>query len=182
MGDSVLGLAVTTRLLEDERLGAGRLTKVRAQAVSRRSCAVVADGLGIPERLAQAAPPASTALARTESVLAEVLEAVIGACFLHFGFERTAEAVIEAFEPRVAESMSYEGDFKSALQERLAQRGDVVTYPVLAERGPPHDRTFEVAAEVRGTWVGQGTGASKKEAEQSAARAALDALGEGADR
>jgi ribonuclease-3 len=67
-------------------------------------------------------------------------------------------------------------DFKSTLQERLAQRGEAVEYEVTAELGPPHDRTFEVLASVDGRPVGTGSGRSKKHAEQEAARAALDML------
>ena len=104
LGDSVLGLAVTTHLyprLAAESHGAGRLTKIRAQAVSGRSCREVAERLGLPERLRAAAPPeageaATNALVRTERVLASVIEAVIGACYLAYGYERTAEAVVDA--------------------------------------------------------------------------------------
>ena len=103
-------------------------------------------------------------------------EAVIGACFLHAGYERTAEAVVDAFEPEIEHALEHPVDFKSTLQERLAQRGDVVAYVVTAELGPPHDRTFEVAARVGEDLVGAGTGRSKKHAEQEAARAALEGL------
>ena len=101
----MLGLAVTTHLwprLQADTHGAGRLTKIRAQAVSGRSCRAVAERLGLPERLRAAAPqdargPAAEQLAHTERVLASVIEAVIGACYLAFGYEETAEAVVEAF-------------------------------------------------------------------------------------
>src|SRR4030081_1943229 len=100
LGDSVLGLAVTAYLyprLEAERFGAGRLTKIRAQAVSGVSCRGVPDGPALPERLRAAAPPgvrdSAAALVETERVLASVIEAVIGACYLYAGYERTAEAV-----------------------------------------------------------------------------------------
>ena len=184
LGDSVLGLAVTTHLyprLEAERYGAGRLTKVRAQAVSGRSCQAVAERLGLPERLLAAAPQGTAAsagsLVRTERVLASVLEAVIGACYLAHGFEATAEAVVEAFAPEVDEALAHPGDAKSALQELLARRGEVVDYRVTEERGPPHDRTFDVAAHVAEAEVGRGSGRSKKDAEQAAAQAALERLG-----
>src|SRR5258707_8994849 len=92
LGDSVLALAVTSYLyprLEAERFGAGRLTKIRAQAVSGRSCKAVAQRLGIPERLRAAAPPSAEGSVRvligTERVLASVIEAGVGACFLLFG-------------------------------------------------------------------------------------------------
>ena len=182
LGDSVLGLAVTTHLFP--RLGtygAGRLTKIRAQAVSGRSCRAVAERLGIPERLRAAAPvevagPATEALVQTERVLASVIEAVIGACYLEFGYEETAEAVVDAFAPEIEQALERPADFKSALQERLARRGAVVTYDVTAEEGPPHERRFEVAAMVGGEELARGTGRSKKDAEQAAAEAALDCL------
>jgi len=185
LGDSVLSLAVTTHLyprLEAERFGAGRLTKIRAQAVSGRSCMAVAERIGMPERLRAAAPEATgqnaDALVRTERVLASVIEAVIGACYLAFGYEDTAAAVVEAFTPEIEEALEHPVDFKSALQERLARRGELVAYAVAAEEGPPHDRIFTVEATVGGVEVGQGQGRSKKDAEQEAARVALEAMGE----
>jgi ribonuclease-3 len=184
LGDSVLGLAVTTHLyprLEAERYGAGDLTKIRAQAVSGRSCKAVAERLGLPERLLAAAPAgteeAAGALVSTERVLASVIEAVIGACYLAHGFEGTAAAVTEAFEPEVQEALANPGDSKSELQELLARRAQLVDYEVRDESGPPHDRTFEVAAMVAGEEVGRGSGRSKKDAEQAAALAALQRLG-----
>jgi ribonuclease III len=185
LGDSVLGLAVTTHLwprLQADTHGAGRLTKIRAQAVSGRSCRAVAERLGLPERLLTAAPqdarsPAAEQLAHTERVLASVIEAVIGACYLAFGYEETAEAVVEAFQPEIEKALSSPADFKSALQERLARRGALVVYSVTAEEGPPHERIFEVAAVVAGEEIARGSGRSKKDAEQAAAEAALDAMG-----
>jgi ribonuclease III len=182
LGDSVLGLAVTTHLYPRlETYGAGRLTKIRAQAVSGRSCRAVAERLGIPERLRAAAPyevqgPATDALAQTERVLASVIEAVIGACYLEFGYEETADAVVEAFTPEIELALERPADFKSALQERLARRGAVVIYDVTAEEGPPHERRFEVAAMVEGEELARGAGRSKKDAEQAAAESALEDL------
>jgi ribonuclease-3 len=183
LGDSVLSLAITSHLypsLEAERFGAGQLTKIRAQTVSGRSCRAVAERLGVPDRLAAAAPAAAAstvpALVATERVLASVIEAVIGACFLTFGYERTAQAVVEAFAAELDEALEHPVDFKSALQERLARRGALVSYEVVSEEGPPHDRTFTVAAQITGDEIGRGSGRSKKDAEQLAAQAALEAM------
>jgi ribonuclease-3 len=183
LGDSVLALAITAHLyprLDPERFGAGELTKIRAQAVSGRSCRAVAVRLGIPERLRAAAPsgsgPAAEALIATERVLASVIEAVIGACYLHYGYTDTTTAVVEAFSPEIEDALESPADYKSALQELLARRGELVTYEVVDERGPPHDRTFRISAKVSGVEVGRGTGRSKKDAEQEAARVALEAL------
>ena len=177
----MLGLAITAHLyprLEAERYGAGRLTKIRAQTVSGPACRAVAERLGVPSMLAAQAPPgvgqSASTLVATERVLASVIEAVIGACYLHAGYEQTAEAVVEAFGPEVEHSLRHPVDFKSTLQERLAQRGETVVYDVTGELGPPHDRTFEVAATAAGRPIGTGSGRSKKHAEQVAARVALD--------
>ena len=180
LGDSVLSLTVSTALFPRfSRQNAGHLTKIRAQAVSRRACAEVARALEVPELMREVAPddPAQAEAAiSVESVLAEALEAAIGACYLEFGFDRTSKAVAEAFESQVDYVSEHQFDFKSDLQERLAQRGELVTYTVVDELGPPHDRRFETVAEVEGRRLGSGSGRSKKEAEQEAAREALEAL------
>jgi len=174
LGDSVLSLAVSTHLYrqEGDRFGAGRLTKVRAQAVSGRACRRVAERLGVPARLREMAHE----LVRSERVLASITEAIIGACYLEYGFETTAPAVVEAFRDEIAEATQRPLDFKSALQELLARRGEVVAYVVAAEEGPPHNRTFQVVAQVDEAVVGRGSGRSKQDAEQEAARAAIEAL------
>jgi len=178
----VLSLAVTTYLyprLEAERFGAGRLTKIRAQAVSGVSCRAVAERLGVPVLLRATAPSSvsasAAALIETERVLASVIEAVIGAAYLHVGYERTAAAVVEAFSPEIEGALEHPVDFKSTLQERLARGGETVEYEVVEEQGPPHDRIFGVVAQVGGRTIARGSGRSKKHAEQQAARAALDA-------
>ncbi|MGD0384696.1 MAG: ribonuclease III domain-containing protein [Solirubrobacteraceae bacterium] len=183
LGDSVLALSVTAHLyprLEAEQFGAGRLTKIRAQAVSGPACRAVAEQLGVADLLRAAAPPgtpaSATAVVETERVLASVIEAVIGACYLSAGFERTSAAVAEAFAEQIDEALERPVDFKSALQERLAQGGETVLYEVTEQSGPPHDRTFAVVAMVGASVVARGSGRSKKLAEQDAARRALDEL------
>jgi ribonuclease-3 len=83
--------------------------------------------------------------------------------------------VVQAFAPEIEAALSSPADYKSALQERLAQRRATVSYEVTAEEGPPHDRRFRVAAIVAGEVIAHGSGRSKKDAEQAAAEAALDA-------
>jgi len=184
VGDSVLGLSVASHLLDRfPDLDAGGLTKVHNQAVSGVSCAEVGRLLGVPEMLREAEPeefqaaiPAEVLLGG-ERPLPEATEALIGACFVAFGFGPTAAAVAAAFEPRIEHAAETRIDFKSALQELLARRGSRVSYEVLAATGPPHRRTFEVAAIVDSERVGEGVGRSKKAAEQAAAEQALNLLG-----
>jgi ribonuclease-3 len=117
------------------------------------------------------------AVVETERVLASVIEAVIGACYLTAGYERTAAAVVEAFAEQIEEALEHPVDFKSALQEQLAQRGEVVHYEVVEELGPPHDRVFTVEARRADVTLARGSGRSKKHAEQDAARIALEQAG-----
>jgi ribonuclease-3 len=180
LGDSVLALAVAAELIERfPDVAAGGLTKIHNQAVSGVSCAEVGDSLGVPEMLREAQPddelaiPAEVLLGGARA-LPEVTEALIGACFLAFGFDRTAAAVVAAFEAQIEGGAESPHDFKSALQELLAQRRARVSYEVIEESGPAHRRTFEVEAIVESERVGTGRGRSKKVAEQAAAEQALE--------
>jgi ribonuclease-3 len=180
LGDSVLGLAVSSDLFPRfPQAGAGRLTKLRAQAVARGACAEVARDLGLPQMLRDAAGEGGRSaeeLVDSDRVLASVCEAVIGAVYLEYGYDKTSPTVVEAFADQVEEALESPDDFKSLLQEKLARRGDVVEYVIAREDGPPHDRSFESVAQVEGEEIGRGAGKSKKAAEQSAALAALTAM------
>ncbi len=184
LGDVVLSLAVSDHLYPRfERYGAGRLTKVRAQAVSGSSCARVARELGVPDELRATAPRGSTGrsadmLVDSERVLASVCEAIIGAGYLAFGIERTAPAVVASFAEEIEQALENPVDYKSVLQERLARRAELVVYRTVSEEGPAHDRSFVVVAEVGGEELGRGEGKTKKAAEQEAALQALDTLDE----
>ncbi len=183
LGDGVLGLALGEYLFRNyPRADIGRLTKMHGQAVSGRACAEVAIELGIPDLLAEVAPKKLEggidvdALLASERALASVCEAVIGAAYLHHGFEVTAAATIAAFATELEIASERLLDFKSALQERLARSGSRVRYEVTGESGPPHDRIFAVRASVNGESLGEGSGRSKKAAEQAAAEQALRSL------
>src|SRR5215212_11567431 len=181
LGDVVLSLAVSDHLYPRfERYGAGRLTKVRAQAVSGPSCARVARALGVPDELRTTAPEGTGRTAEmlvdSERVLASVCEAIIGAAYLTFGLERTAPAVVESFRGEIEQALENPVDYKSVLQERLARRAELVAYRTVSEVGPAHDRSFVAVAEVAGEELGRGEGKTKKAAEQEAALHAMDAL------
>src|SRR3954452_23228407 len=178
LGDVVLSLAVSDHLYPRfERYGAGRLTKVRAQAVSGPSCARVASELGVPDRLREAAPEgtgrSAEVLVEWERVLASVCEAVIGASYEAFGFERAAPAIVRSFAEEIDDALEHPVDYKSVLQERLARRAEVVVYRIDSEEGPAHERNFVAVAEVAGEELGRGKGKTKKSAEQEAALRAL---------
>ena len=180
LGDVVLSLAVSTHLFPRfERYGAGRLTKVRAQAVSGASCARVARELGVPERCARPRP-------RARPDAAPRCWWRPSACSPRSARRSsappTSRSASSAPRPRwwsrsrseIEEALEHPVDYKSVLQERLARRAEVVDYLTVAEEGPAHDRSFVAVAEVDGEELGRGEGKTKKGAEQEAALHALD--------
>jgi len=181
LGDSVLELAIARALYERfPDFTEGRMAKIRSHVVSRASCAVVSRSLELGERLRETAfgLPAEEIdrLTRNRNVLAAVLEAALAALFLEHGFEPIEAAVVEAFEPRIEFALTHHVDYKTELQETLARTGRAVSYAVVDVEGPPHDRTFTTAAVLDGEELGAGRGRSKKDAEQDAAKEALQKL------
>lgn len=177
----MLGLAIAQELYErfpDSQ--EGQLAKIRAHVVSRQSCAVVGRRLQLGQRLIEHGAGGDREelerLAGNRNVLAALVEACLGALYLQHGFEPLREAIVSAFHDRIEYALQGHVDFKTELQEELARRGQAVSYSVLEVEGPPHDRTFTCAAVVDGDQLGVGTGASKKDAEQTAARQALEEL------
>ena len=160
----------------------GRLAKIRSHVVSRASCAVVGAELGLGRQLIERASgiPADELerLSQNRNVLAALLEAALAALFLEHGFDEIQEAIVEAFEDRIEYAATGHVDYKTELQEQLARTGRTVVYTTLKVEGPPHDRSFTAAAVIGDEVVGTGVGRSKKDAEQQAAREALDALNE----
>jgi ribonuclease-3 len=182
LGDSVLELAVARALFERfPEASEGRLAKIRAHVVSRQSCAAVAKELDLGVRLSEQAQdvpaPELQRIERSRNVLAALLEAAIAAVYLEFGFDAAERAIVEAFDDRIEFARTGHVDNKTELQEALARTGRQVLYVVLSVAGPPHDRRFVCAATIDGTQLGEGSGSTKKAAEQEAAAEALAALG-----
>jgi len=115
-------------------------------------------------------------LSRNRNVLGALLEAALAALFLQHGFAKIERAIVDAFRGRIEYAATSYVDHKTELQEALARNGRQVLYKVLSSEGPPHERTFTVAAVVGGKRLGIGTGHSKKDAEQAAAAEALSHL------
>ena len=181
LGDSVLGLAIAEELYERfPNEAEGRLAKIRAHVVSRQSCALVGKRLGLGELFADHAGAVDAdellRLAANRNVLAALVEACLGALYLEHGFETIRTPIVDAFQERIDYALEGHVDYKTELQEELARRGLSVSYTVVTVDGPPHDRSFTCAATIEGEVVGTGQGASKKAAEQFAAREALEKL------
>jgi ribonuclease-3 len=158
----------------------GRLAKIRSHVVSRASCAIVARELDLGSRLARynngLQREEVERLAKNRNVLAALLEAALGALFLEHGFAEIEGAVVAAFSDRIEYAATTHVDHKTELQEALARTGRHVSYVLIAAEGLPHERHFTCAAVVDGDRLGIGEGATKKAAEQEAAREALARL------
>jgi len=180
LGDSVLGLAIASSLCRrypghEE----GDLARLKAFVVSRASCGKVAENLGIGALMIEetaGGDPKRAVTVRNRTIMGNALEALIGAVFLTWGFERTREAVVGAFEEQIAYGVTSYRDHKTDLQEALALGGKHPDYRLVLESGPPHARVFTSEVLVDGVACGQGTGTTIKMSEQAAAEQALISL------
>ncbi|CAG1019813.1 Ribonuclease 3 [Burkholderiaceae bacterium] len=181
LGDAVLSLTISS-LLFDRFAGSdeGDLTRVRAHLVREDSLHKVALSLGLPEVLRLSEGEARGGGAQRVSILADALEAVIGAAFLDGGFDAARTLVQRMFGEIIAttEIANWSKDAKTELQEWLqARRLPVPTYRISATRGQAHAQTFEVECSVPAlSLTHEGVGRSRRLAEQEAARRMLDAL------
>ncbi|MBI4249020.1 MAG: ribonuclease III [Elusimicrobia bacterium] len=172
LGDSILSAVVVRHLFEaypqeDE----GLLSKRKAALVSKASLAAWAAELDLGEHLKLGVGEESSGGRKRPSLLANVLEAVIGAIFLDGGFDSAAAFIMTWLENQTDIPKT---DFKSRLQEIVQKRFKVPPhYRVAEERGPDHDKTFWVSVHLNKHFLGEGSGKNKKEAEQAAARDAL---------
>lgn len=181
LGDSVLGLSIAAHLYSRfAEVYEGDLARWKAFVVSRGSCHVVACRLGLDDAVRTRAPgdePQRQELAANATALGNILEALIGACYLTYGFAETRDAVVDAFRDQVIFAVREYVDFKSTLQETLAAQGRTAEYELAGEEGPPHQRVFRSRVSSAGEVLGQGRGRSIKKSEQRAAREALGRLG-----
>ena len=179
LGDAVLGLAVTDALYRSHPdLPEGQLAKLRASVVNTRALAGVARGLGLGRWLRLGRGEETTGGRDKNSLLADTMEALIGAVYLERGLPGAQRLVRSLFGPLMV-AAAQDGaslDWKTALQELTAARGAGAPEYALTESGPDHDKRFEARVLVSGEVLGTGAGLSKKEAEQHAAEAAARAL------
>ena len=166
--------------LEYPQFDEGRMTKVLAHVRSRIACANVAEELEFARRLRTQGEAMDAeevkSLSANVKVQAAALEAALGALFLEHSLEPIAPAIVDAFSGQIEFALHNSFDAKTELMELLGKEGRKAAYQVLEADGPPHDRTFICAVQVDGEQLGSGTGKTKKDAEQEAAREALGKL------
>lgn len=177
LGDSILGM-VTADFLYREHPGLpeGDLTRTRAALVCEESLVEVAETLDLGRYLRLGRGEDSGGGRSRVSIRADAVEAVIAAVYLDGGLEE-ARKIIQRFILDREDEKSASRDYKTALQELVQRRpGAAVSYRLVRESGPDHCRSFEMEASVDGEVIGTGAGRTKKEAEQMAAKAALERL------
>lgn len=179
LGDSVLGLVVTETLYIDHPdLPEGQLAKLRAAVVNMRALAEVGRGLEIGSYLRLGKGEEATGGRNKSSILADAVEALIGAVYIDRGIDAAAALVHQLFDPVMdrARGMGAGLDWKTSLQELSADTGLGVPEYRILESGPDHAKSFVATVFLHGKTYGQGEGASKKEAEQAAAAETWRAL------
>lgn len=176
IGDSVLGFVVASLIYKyHPEMKEGEMTRTRSSLVQSNSLAKYAINLGYNEYIRAGHSLSLEEASKNHNILEDIFEAVIGALYLDQGIEFCIKFITKIFKDDVINfKIDDFKDYKSLLQEAMqAEYRESVTYRVIREMGPPHDKTFEVEVLFNNCILGKGSGKSKKEAEQNAASDAL---------
>ncbi|MBQ8834500.1 MAG: ribonuclease III [Oscillospiraceae bacterium] len=178
LGDSVLGMLVAEYLFRNfPDRPEGELTRMRADMVCEKTLAAAANRIGLGDHLLLGHGEEQGGGRSRDSILADAMESVIAASFLDGGIEAALKIVQQFILVEVPVTKLHNADYKTMLQELVQQkRNQSLSYALVGESGPDHDKQFQVEVSLNGTVVGKGTGRSKKRAEQDAARAAIEKL------
>ncbi len=178
LGDSVLGMLVAEYLYRTfPDRPEGELTRMRADMVCEKTLAVVANRLDLGKHLLLGRGEELGGGRSRESILADAVESVIAACYLDGGMDAAVQFIKRFILVNVPVSRLHNADYKTALQELVQQKkNQTLSYVLVGETGPDHDKQFCVELQLNGKVVGTGTGTSKKRAEQAAAHAAIEKL------
>ena len=179
VGDSVLGMVTAEYLYQNyPQLPEGKMTKLRAEIVCEQSLWEVANKLGLGDFLHLGRGEELSGGRQRHSILADCVEALIAAIYLDGGAEPAKNFIHTYILSRLSDATTVlMHDWKTELQELVQQKpGRTVTYELIGESGPDHMKRFTAAVSLDNTLVGTGEGSTKKEAEQMAARAAMEAM------
>ena len=179
LGDSVLGFVTAQYLYDKDRGPEGELTKLRAAVVCEQALCSYSTQLGIGQYMRLGNGEAMSGGAERPSILADMYEAVLAAIFLDGGMEPAEKFVLRFVIPEVEnQRRRHFKDYKTTLQEIVQQNpGERLEYVLVGESGPDHHKKFVFEAHLNSNVIGTGTGRTKKEAEQMAAKEALKLMG-----
>jgi len=178
LGDAFLSAIISEYLFNLKTSnGEGVLSKTRAAIVCEKSLAEIGKSLGIGQYIKMGRGEELTGGRNRDSIVADAVEAVIGAIYLDRGYTAAKEFVLSYFNENINEAIKgkLNNDYKTRLQEKLQINGDIeIQYTLDKEEGPAHDKTFYIRLFVEGKEIGMGSGKNKKVAEQAAAKDALE--------
>ncbi len=177
LGDAILELISSEYIYNKyPNMPEGEMTKTRAYAVCEDSLAIVANKYGFSDFLHVGKCESKVKGRYRNSILADSVEATIGAIFLDSSLEKAKEFILPNIIPQIEDYIKSGGkDYKTRLQEKLQVHGDVkIEYKLIGERGPDHAKIFDVDVYCDGKYLGKGEGTNKKEAEMEAAKNALE--------
>lgn len=180
LGDSVLGMVTAMRLYRlYPDMPEGKLSRLRAELVCEQSLHAVALELGLGSYIRLGRGETRNGGRERPSILADAVEAIIAAIYLDGGLESAQRFILDHILTGLAEGqMHHVADYKTDLQERVQRKpGQALEYTLLSESGPDHNKSFTMNVLLNGSEIGRGTGRTKKEAEQSAAKSALERMG-----
>ncbi|WP_350344912.1 ribonuclease III [Proteinivorax tanatarense] len=176
LGDAVLELIISEYLYTfTKNITEGEMTRLRAQIVCEKSLAASARRLDFGEMLWLGKGEEKTGGRQKNSILADTFEAFVGAMYMDLGFDKSYDIVLDILKPEINQSLiGEESDFKTQLQEYVQKNGvNDLTYKIIEEKGPDHDKRFRSAVFLNGKKLGVGEGKTKKQSEQEAARHGL---------
>lgn len=180
LGDSVLGMATATFLYEDMfENPEGDLSKIKSVVVSEKTLAPIARRIGINKMLILGKGEEMSGGRDKDAILADCVEAIIGAYYLDSGFEAAEELVLDLIVPEIRKVQQNKGekDYKTLLQEFYQKKSKLCpVYELVKKTGPDHDRTFWVKVSLKDEEFGPCSGKSKKAAEQNAAKLAWEKI------
>ena len=178
LGDSILGMTVAEYLYRNfPDRPEGELTRMRADMVCEKALAKVAARIELGGQMMLGNGEEQSGGRNRDSILADAVESVIAACFLDGGMDAARQFIDRFVLVEVPVQKMHNADYKTALQELIQQKkNQVLTYVLIGESGPDHDKRFEVEVRLNGTPIGTGSGSSKKHAEQDAARCAMEKM------
>lgn len=177
LGDKVLDLAISDYLYNNFNKKEGDMTKLRASYVCENACCRYAQDLNFSDYIKVGHGEEIDGGRFKKVILADIFESFCGAMYLDLGYEVAKEKILSIIVPYIEDpNIVFFSDYKSALQEFVQTDGKSVTYEVVSESGPAHNKEFEVILKVDDIILGRGIGANKKKAEQEAAKDALEKL------
>lgn len=177
LGDAIVDLVVADYLYSNKNISEGEMTKLRSSYVCENALAVYSNDLDLSRYIKVGVGEEHSGGKHRKAIIADIFEALTAAIYLDLGFATARRTLLNIIVPYIENpTVNFFSDYKSALQEYVQTTQKSLSYELIGEEGPAHDRTYTIQVTIDGIVYAKGVASSKKEAEQEAAKAALDKL------